>query len=78
MKKRRILCLISYIGYKLKVNRTIINIAENKERAGVKYLKIWFIISDEIRVLLKSFKASLIGWRIPINPTLLGPFRNWI
>lgn len=40
IKKRRMLCLISYIGYILKVKSISINIAENKERAGVKYLKI--------------------------------------
>lgn len=27
--------------------------------------------------LEKSFTASLIGWKIPIIPTLLGPLRFW-
>lgn len=37
-----------------------------------------FIFSEEIKFLLKSFKASLKGCKIPIIPTLLGPFRIWI
>lgn len=35
-----------------------------------------FIFSDVIKFLLKSLIASENGCKIPINPTLLGPFRS--
>lgn len=72
------MCLISYIGYILKVNKGNINIANISVSAGVEYLIMKFIISLGIRFLLKSFNASLIGCKIPIKPTLFGPFRSWI
>lgn len=34
--------------------------------------------SEGNKFLLKSFNASLKGCKIPIRPTLLGPFRIWI
>lgn len=46
--------------------------------AGVIYDNIKFMDSEGKRFLLKSFRASLNGCKIPINPTLLGPFRIWI
>lgn len=78
IKNIRILCLISYIGYKLNEIIVIIIIIINNDKAGEIYERIWFIISVEIRALLNNFKASLIGWRIPMKPVLLGPFRSWI
>lgn len=39
------------------------------------YDKIKFIDSIEIKFLLNNLIASLNGCRIPIIPTLLGPFR---
>lgn len=50
----------------------------NKDRAGVRKEMIKFMDSEGNKFLLKSFKASLNGWRIPISPTLFGPLRIWI
>lgn len=36
------------------------------------------MFSDEIKFLLNNFRASLKGCKIPIKPTLLGPFRIWM
>lgn len=47
----------------------------SKEVAGVIYDNIKFMDSEGKRFLLKSLRASLNGCKIPINPTLLGPFR---
>lgn len=75
MKNRSILCLLSNWLYILKLIIGIIIIAVNSDIAGVIYDKVKFIISDENKFLLKSFRASLKGCKIPVNPTLLGPFR---
>lgn len=48
------------------------------EKAGVIYTIEKFIFSAVIKFLLKSLIASAKGCRIPISPTLLGPFRIWI
>lgn len=61
--------------YPLNVIIEIIRIAVNNDRAGVIYDIMKFIISLGSKFLLNSLRASLIGWRIPIKPTLLGPFR---
>lgn len=37
-----------------------------------------FIDSKDRRFLLNNLIASLKGCKIPIIPTLLGPFRIWI
>lgn len=34
--------------------------------------------SEDNKFLLNNLIASLKGCKIPINPTLLGPFRIWI
>lgn len=47
----------------------------NRDVAGeIEKIKI-LVNSINKRFLLNSFKASLIGWRIPNNLTLFGPFR---
>lgn len=64
--------------YILNVIIEIITIDINNDSAGVIYDIMKFIISVGSKFLLNSFKASLIGWRIPNIPTLLGPFRIWM
>lgn len=78
IKNIKMLCLISNMEILLNEMIGIINIAVNNDIAGVIYDNEKFIISMDSNVLLKSFKASLKGCRIPVIPTLLGPFRNWI
>lgn len=72
------LCLISINGEKLYNIIGIIHNEINKDIKGVKYDNVKFIDSNLRRFLLKSLIASLKGWRIPIIPTLLGPFRIWM
>jgi len=45
---------------------------------GVEKYKILFLINGLIVILENNFIASENGWKIPINPTLDGPIRNWI
>lgn len=78
MKNNKILCLLSNSDKLLNEIIGIIKILIVNEIAGVINDKNIFIFSDEIRFLLKSFNASLKGCKIPISPTLLGPFRIWI
>lgn len=75
IKNNKILCLLSYNEYLLKLMMGTINIEINKDMAGVLTDKSEFIISEFTKFLLKSFNASLKGCKIPIIPTLLGPFR---
>lgn len=75
MKKRRMLCLLSYNEYPLYIMMGITIIVVNSDKAGVRQDNMRFIFSEKIMFLLKSFKASLKGCKIPIIPTLLGPFR---
>lgn len=78
IKNSRILCLLSK-GGKLHIGiKDIINKAKIKDKAGVEYDNEKFINSEDKRFLLNNLIASLNGWRIPIKPTLLGPFRIWI
>lgn len=75
MKNNKMLCLLSY---KEKLLNEIIGISIIiiiNDDAGVKYDKVKFIFSEVKRFLLKSFKASLKGCKIPSKPTLFGPFR---
>lgn len=78
IKNKRILCLLSYNDILSKEIIGINNILIRRDKAGVKYDKMKFIDSEGNKFLLKSFRASLKGCKIPINPTLLGPFRIWI
>lgn len=64
--------------YELNVIIEIITMDINKDSAGVIYDIIKFIISVGSKFLLNNLSASLMGWRIPNIPTLLGPFRIWI
>lgn len=78
IKNNRTLCLLSNKGLSLNEMIGIIKIERNKDRAGVIEATNIFIVSWLIKFLLKSLIASLKGCRIPISPTLLGPFRIWI
>lgn len=78
MKNSKILCLLSYRDILLKEIIGIIKILIISEIAGVINDNRIFIFSEGTKFLLKSFKASLKGCRIPNIPTLLGPFRVWI
>lgn len=78
MKNSKMLCLLSNKDILLKEIIGIIKILIISEIAGVINDKNIFMFSDKIRFLLKSFSASLKGCKIPINPTLFGPFRIWI
>lgn len=55
------LCLLSYRDKLLKEIIGIIKILIIRDNAGVKYEMSIFIFSEEIRFLLKSFRASLNG-----------------
>jgi len=68
-------CLLSNIGKLLNVIIGMIMIEIRSNSIGLIYTMERFIVSDEIKLLLKSLIASLKGCRIPINPTLFGPFR---
>jgi len=78
MKNRRILCLLSNKERELKGIKGIIKIEINIARGGVRKDRVKLVISVEIRFLLKSLIASLKGCKIPMNPTLFGPFRIWM
>jgi hypothetical protein len=78
MKNNKILFLLSNKGPSLNNIIGIIRIDKNNDKAGVIEVTNEFIVSWLIKFLLKSLIASLKGCRIPIKPTLLGPFRIWI
>jgi len=78
MKNINKLCLISIREEKLYNKIGIIHSEMNNDINGVIYDNVKFIDSKFNKFLLKSLIASLKGWRIPIIPTLLGPFRIWI
>jgi len=78
IKKVNIECILSNKEFLLKEIKGIIIIEIRRDKGGERCENIWFIISFEIKVLLKSLIASAIGCRIPIIPTLFGPFRIWI
>lgn len=78
MKNIKKLCLMSINEFELNEIIGIIHSEMNKDRDGVKYERLKFINSNDSKFLLNSLIASLNGCRIPIIPTLLGPFRIWI
>lgn len=78
IKNSKILCLLSYNDILLYEIIGINKILMKRDIAGVIYEMIMFIDSEGKIFLLKSFKASLKGCKIPIRPTLLGPLRIWI
>lgn len=55
-----------------------IQIINAKVRAivGIIRNKVWEDVEGRTGSLIKSFNPSAIGWRRPIGPTMLGPFRN--
>lgn len=75
IKNNKILCLLSYSEKLLYEIIGINKILINNDKAGVIYERIKFMDSDGKIFLLKSFRASLKGCKMPIRPTLLGPFR---
>lgn len=72
------MCLLSNKGLLLNNIIGIIKIDKNNDSAGVIEATNEFIVSWLIKCLLNSLIASLKGCKIPINPTLFGPFRIWI
>lgn len=60
---------------KLYSIRGIIHNEINKDMKGVMKDNVKFIDSNDNRFLLNNLIASLKGCKIPIIPTLLGPFR---
>lgn len=78
IKNIKKLCLMSRSEFELNEIKGIIHKEINKDKDGVIYDKLKFISSNDRRFLLNSLIASLKGCKIPIIPTLLGPFRIWI
>lgn len=72
------MCLISRSEFELNEIKGIMHSEINRDRDGVMYDKLKFINSKERRFLLNNLIASLKGCKIPIIPTLLGPFRIWM